>query len=293
MKKLLLCLALAAPVLAHAGDLTWNYSLTPVYVTDSDLDAGGQVSSTWLMGSLGATFALDQNQRVGLNFSASQQNWHFDSPKAWGGNAPWQDLNRYQLSMPYSYATAGGWIYSLSPGVEYSAEEGADRGESINYGVTTFVAKQFSPTLMLGVGLNAWQGAKDDDIIPFIVVNWKINDTLTLKNPYVAGPVGPAGLELAWQVAPKWELSAGGAIRNYEARLAKNNAQAANGAVEINTLPVFVSANYALTQDTSLKMYAGAALNGEFVISDQYGNEVSKENAATMPFFGVTVSGKF
>lgn len=295
MKKVMLSAAAALLVttLAHAGDVAWNYSITPVYAPNTDLDAGGQVKTTWLMGALSATTAIDANQRLGLSLSASQQQWRFDAPKAWGGKTPWQDLNRAQLSLPYSYATASGWIYSLSPGVEYSGEDGADRGESINYGVTTFVANQVSPSLMLGLGLGAWQGAKENKVFPFLIVNWKVNDTLTLQNPYVAGPVGPAGLELVWQAAPKWELSAGGAMRSYDTRLAKDNPIVANGSLEINTVPVFISANYALTSDTSLKLYAGAALNSEFVMNNQQGHELAKENASTMPFLGLTLSGRF
>lgn len=294
MNKICLCVAaLVATTLVHAGDVAWSYSITPVYTPNTDLDSGGQVSTNWLMGSLGASTSLDQNQRLGFNLSASRQEWRFDAPKAWGGKTPWQDLNRLQLSLPYSYATASGWIYSLSPGVEYSGEEGADRGESINYGVTTFVANQVTPTLMLGFGVSAWQGASENKLFPFVVVNWKLSDALTLKNPYVAGPVGPAGLELVWQVAPKWALSAGGAVRTYDTRLAKDNAIAANGSLEINTVPVFVSANYAFTADTSLKLYAGAALNGEFVVRNQQGHEISKESYSTMPFLGLTLSGKF
>lgn len=294
MKKVMLCAAaLAVTTFAHAGDVAWNYSITPVYAPNTDLDSGGQVKTTWLMGSLSATTAIDKNQRLGLSLSGSQQQWRFDAPKAWGGKTPWQDLYRMQLSLPYSYATASGWVYSLSPGVEYSGEDGADRGESINYGVTTFVANQVSPSLMLGLGLGAWQGAKEDKVFAFLIVNWKVSDSLTLKNPYVAGPVGPAGLELAWQATPKWELSVGGAVRSYDTRLAKDNAIAANGSLEINTVPVFMSANYALTPDASLKLYAGAALNGEFVMNNQQGHEVAKENYSTMPFLGMTLSGRF
>ena len=82
-------------------------------------------------------------------------------------------------------------------------------------------------------------------------------------------------------------------MRSYETRLANANSVAANGSLEINTLPVFISANYAFTPDTSLKLYAGAALNGEFVINNQQGNELVKETYSTMPFLSVTLSGKF
>ena len=292
-KHIVLAAALSFTAAAHSADVAWDYSLSPVYVPSTDLDSGGQVQTTWLMGSLGATKQIDQHQRLGLSLSASQQQWRFDAPKAWRGKTPWQDLYRMQLSLPYSYATASAWIFSFSPGVEYSGEDGADFGESTNYGATTFVANQVSPSLLLGLGLSAWQGAKENKVFPFLVVNWKVSDTLTLKNPYVAGPVGPAGLELAWKMSPKWELSAGGAMRSYETRLANANSVAANGSLEINTLPVFISANYAFTPDTSLKLYAGAALNGEFVINNQQGNELVKETYSTMPFLSVTLSGKF
>ncbi|MGL6041956.1 MAG: hypothetical protein ACRC01_12280, partial [Deefgea sp.] len=285
MKKLIIMsLACAYPALASANDVQWNVSVTPIYSQKTDLDSGGRVGSDMILASLGAATAIDRNQRIGFNLSMSRQEWSFDTPKAWGGKTPFDDFNRAVLTVPYSYATSAGWIYSVSPGVEFSAEEGADRGESINYGLTAFAAHQFSPDLLLGLGVGAWDGPNDNKVFPFIIVNWKLTDRLTLKNPNVAGPAGPAGLELAWNVAPKWTLSAGGTWRDVEIRLSDSNPIASHGTVENRTVPLFVSADYAIAPSTSLKLYAGAALNGQFIINDNNGNEVSKEKYSTMPF---------
>nr|WP_314899065.1 DUF6268 family outer membrane beta-barrel protein [uncultured Deefgea sp.] len=294
MNKLILtAAALAVASLAQANDVTWNYSITPVYAPSTDLDGGGEVSTTWLSSSLGATKKIDQNQSLGFSISGSQQSWSFDKPKAWGGVTPWQDLRSAQLTLPYSYATADGVIFSFSPGVQYAAEDGADQGESINYGANAFVAKYFSPSLMLGLGVGAWQAFESNNVYPFLIVNWKITDTLSLNNPFVAGPVGPAGLELSWKATPQWELSAGGTWRSYESRLAANNPIATNGVLQNNSVPLFVRASYKMTDSARLDFYAGTAVNGEFTIQNQQGNDVVTEKYSSMPFLGLTLSGKF
>lgn len=292
-KQLIVSLVGACSAFTYADDVRWNFSVTPIYSQKTDLDAGGQVSSDMILASLGATTAIDRNQRIGFNLNMNRQEWSFDDAKAWGGKTPFGDFNRAVLTIPYSYATSAGWIYSFSPGVEFSAEEGADRSESINYGFTAFAAHQFSPDLMLGLGVGAWDGPIDNKVFPFLVVNWKMTDSLTLKNPNVAGPAGPAGLELAWNVAPKWTLSAGGTWREVEIRLSDTNPIASHGTVENRTVPLFVSADYAVSSNTSLKFYAGAAMNGQFIINDNNGNEVSKEKYSTMPFLALTLSGQF
>ncbi|MBM5570390.1 MULTISPECIES: hypothetical protein [Deefgea] len=294
MKKIaVLSAALACSTLASANDVVWNLNVTPIYSQKTDLDSGGRVGSNMVLASLGASTAIDRNQRIGFNLNLSRQEWEFDAPKAWGGKTPFGDFNRAVLTVPYSYGTQSGWIYSVSPGVEFSAEEGADRNESINYGLTAFAARQFSPDLMLGLGVGAWDGPIDAKVFPFLIVNWKVSDSLTVKNPNVAGPAGPAGLELAWSASPKWTLSAGGTWREVEIRLSDSNPIASHGSVENRTVPLFVSADYEISPSASLKFYAGAALNGQFIINDHNGNEVSKEKYSTMPFYAVTLSGKF
>lgn len=294
MKKLLLVsITAACSMQAFANDVVWNFGVTPIYSQKTDLDSGGRVSSNMILGSIGATTVLDRQQRLGFNLSLSRQEWDFDSPKAWGGKTPFGDFNRAVLTIPYSYASQSGWVYSVSPGVEFAAEEGAGTSESINYGLTAFAARQFSPDFMLGLGVGAWDGPIDAKVFPFVVVNWKMTDSLTLKNPSVAGPTGPAGLELAWSATPNWTFSAGGTWREVEIRLSDENPIASHGSVENRTVPLFFSADYQISPSTSLKFYAGAALNGQFVINDNNGNEVSKEKYSTMPFYAVTLSGKF
>lgn len=85
----------------------------------------------------------------------------------------------------------------------------------------------------------------------------------------------------------------GGTWREAEIRLSDSNPIASHGTVENKTLPLFVSADYAVSPSMSLKLYAGATLNGQFIINDNHGNEVSKEKYSTMPFLALTLSGQF
>ena len=294
MKKTLITALLAMlPWCAVASEATFNYSVTPVVMPNADLEAGGEVSSEWLMASLSVNQQIDAQHSLGLALSASQQQWHFDAPVAWGGKTPWQDLNRLELSMPYRFVTADGWIFGLTPGVQYAAEAGADQGESINWGGNAYVAHYFSPRLMLGLGVSAWQSFDENVVFPFVLLNWQISDQLSLKNPFVAGPVGPAGLELSWKASSVWDFAAGGTWRSYQTRLASDNPIAANGILENNSVPLYVRAGYQFAPSTRVDFYAGAALNGEFKIRNQQGEALISESYATMPFLGLSLSGRF
>lgn len=294
LKKSLCCaLIAAAPLFAHAAGTEFNYAVTPVYVPDFNLDSGGKASTTWILGSVGAKTQIDPQQSLGVTLKAARQDWSFENPQAWGGVTPWGNLNRVDISLPYTYATQSGWLFSVAPNVQYAGETGADQGESMSYGATAFAAKFISPGLMLGLGLGAWTGLEESQIFPFLIVNWQITDALRLGNPFVASPAGPAGLELAWKVAPQMELAAGGTWRSYQTRLATDNKVAANGVLEDNSIPLFVRGSYTVNKAVRFDAYVGSAVSGEFIIYNQNGQKISTEKHDAMPFVSLSMSGTF
>jgi Domain of unknown function (DUF6268) len=295
LKHTLCCTALMTLAMtAQAGDAQISYALTPVMVPEFDLNSGGTADATWMMTSIGVSKALDPQRSIGVNIAASRQDWNFSQPVAWGNVAqPWGTLHRWSVSVPYTYASAAGWLYNIAPGAELASESGAAQSESVSYGGTAFAAKIFSPTLMLGLGLSAWSGLEEAEVFPFLVIDWKIGDNLRLANPFAAGPAGPAGLELSWKATPALELGAGGTVRRFTSRLSEKNEVAAKGVLEDSSLPLFVRASYTISQELRLDAYAGAAIAGEFVVKNQHNQLISTEEHAAMPFLALSASGRF
>jgi hypothetical protein len=295
IKQILCGTALSAiAVMAQATDTSISYSLTPVMVPEFDLNSGGTADATWMMASVGVTKNLAPRTSLGVDISATRQDWNFNSPKAWGAvTEPWGTLHRWSVSVPYRSATSSGWFYTVAPGVELAAESGASNSDSLSYGATAFAAKMFSPGLMLGLGVSAWSGLEEASVFPFVVVQWQITEQLRLANPFNAGPAGPAGLELSWQASPALQLAAGGTVREFTSRLSAKNQVAANGLLEDSSMPLFVRASYTISKELQLDAYAGAALGGEFKIKNQQNQLVRTEEHDAMPFFAISASGQF
>ena len=80
--------------------------------------------------------------------------------------------------------------------MDFAGASGAETGESLSYGAVLSAAYAFGPDLMVGLGAGVFERLDQSEVFPYVVIDWKINDRLRLTNPFRAGPVGPAGLEL-------------------------------------------------------------------------------------------------
>ncbi|WP_373974882.1 DUF6268 family outer membrane beta-barrel protein [Chitinibacter sp. SCUT-21] len=294
LKQTLMTLLFAqAASLAQANESSYDYAVSSIRSAEFKLDSGGEAKTHWIMGHFGIKHRLDAQNSVGIDFSAARQDWDFKHPQAWGGKTPWETIEQTGVSLNYTFASPGGLIYSFSPSVEYSGETDAEHSDGLNYGATGFIAKSFSPDLLLGLGLGAFSNFDDTSVFPFIIVNWQITPTLRLSNPFTASAVGPAGLELSWAATPQFDLATGGTMRSYRSRLAKNNSVASSGVLEQKSFPLFVRAGYRFNSALRLDGYLGSAMAGEMLIHDQNGNEVVKEKHDPIPFIAVTFSGQF
>lgn len=286
-------MALSTPWLAYANDTSVDYSASYLFTRDFELNRGGEARFNWQQVGIGVQHRLDPQRTLGLDISGGKQKWTFTQPNAWGGRAPWQTLERAGLSVSYQYVSQDGWIYQIAPGIEYAGEADAKRSDALGYGATGFIARAWSPDLLLGLGISAWSGLENTSAFPFIVIDWRISPSLRLHNPFSAGPVGPAGLELSWSPLPKLELATGATIRSYSSRLAANNTVAAGGVLEQTTVPVFVRAGYAFSPFMRLDAYLGAGLAGKLTLHDAQEREISQEKHDPAPFMAIAVSGTF
>jgi hypothetical protein len=294
LKHTFITLALAQTInLAQAAETSYDYAVSSIRSAEFKLDSGGEAKTHWIMGNLGIKHQLDRQNSIGIDFSAARQHWDFKHPQAWGGKTPWHSIEQAGVALNYTHISQSGLIYSFSPSVEYSGERDAERSDSLNYGGTGFIAKSFSPDLLLGLGLGVFCNYDDTSVFPFIIVNWQITPTLRLSNPFTASAVGPAGLELSWAAAPQFELATGGTMRSYTSRLAKNNAVASGGILEQNSFPLYVRAGYRFNSALRLDGYLGGAMAGEMLIRDRNGQQISKEQHDPMPFVAMTFSGQF
>jgi len=277
---------------AQQAATTYSLTVTPIYEGTTTLDRGGESGSSSLLVNASFQHAWSRQWVIGGSLQYGRDDWRFTSPTAFGGQAPWDTVNRAVASISATYITAGGIRWTLAPQVEYAAESGATSSASYGYGALLMAAKSFSQDLTLGLGLGAFRRIEENSYIPFLIVDWQITRNLRLANPFAAGPAGGAGLELSYAFAPGWELGVGGAYRSYRFRLSEDG-PTPNGIGEYQLTPFFLRAGYSVDKTWQLNFYAGAAFGPKLVLENAAADEIASDKPGTTPILGATISARF
>jgi len=281
--------SIASSVLPAAD---YRYSVVPIYQFDSDLDSGGTAGYTGVLASLGRSWTIDSGASLGFRLRFDYEDWRFDDLGALGGLAPWNDVYRVGLAVPYSVTTDGGWRWSLTPTVEYAGESGAEFADSLEYGASLVAARAIRPDLTLGLGVGIYYRIGDTSAFPFVMIDWRITDRLRLSNPTPGGPSGPAGLELRYALDSGWEVGLGAAYRSDRFRLDRDG-PFPSGVGEQRSVPVLASIGRQLSDGLSLRLYAGAALGSKLRVEDEDGRRLYDEDRDPAAMVGLLVNGRF
>jgi hypothetical protein len=290
------CAAVGAPPAlaqdAAPGTVTAAASLTGVAQFDTDLDGGGRFRWSGAFASASLARQVTKELEVGVNVRYDYQDWRFDAPSRFGGQAPWGRLQTPTLGIDIDFTLASGLDLGLSPTVGGSYENGAKTGDAVTWGLIATATQFFSQDLVLGLGAGIFRQIEETRVYPFVVVNWRINDKLRLANPFPAGPAGGAGLELAYALDERWEIAAGGSYRSYRFRL-KDSGANAGGVGENSFFPLFARVRWKLAPKTNLDLYAAAFVGGELKLMDASGNNRASDNYRTAPAAGLTLAQRF
>ncbi|KAA6186340.1 hypothetical protein F2Q65_05975 [Thiohalocapsa marina] len=282
-----------APVLAASGT---SYAVVPVHEASADLDSGGDAGYTGVLTSIGHRWALDERSSLGLRLRFDYRDWDFNGLGAFGGpfggRKPWGEVYRYGVAVPYSLSTQGGWLLSLTPSIESAGESGARFSDSLEYGASLAVARSMRPDLTLGLGVGIYERIEETSAFPFIMVDWRITDRLRLSNPAATSPSGPAGLQISYALDSGFELALGAAYRSDRFRLDRNGTFAA-GVGEHRSIPVLASIGRRFSPGLGLRLYAGAALNGELRVEDEGGRRLYSEDQDPAALVGLEIGGRF
>lgn len=234
---------------------------------------------------------IDRHWTVGLGLSVDYERWNFSDIDGLAGVDLWDEIFRPGISIPVFYSTGEKWRFGIIPSITFAGASGAETSESLSYGAVLSAAYAVRPNLMLGLGVGMFERLDQSDVFPFVVIDWKINDRLRLTNPFRAGPVGPAGLELVYTPDNTWEMGFGGVYRSYRFRLDDSSA-VADGIGEVDFWAPFLRVGRRLGNHYHLDINGGALVGGSITIEDQNGNELGDTDYDTAPFIGVTLKGK-
>lgn len=270
----------------------YSFSYTPLYQFKADLDSGGDFDVHRHFLRFNAIRFINRQWAVGLGLGFDYEKWNFNNVRTLSGAAPWGEIFRPSISIPVFYSATPKWRFSLIPSVELAGASGAEADESVSYGAVLAGSYAFSPNFSLGLGAGLFNRLDQTEGFPFIVIDWKINDQFRLKNPFEAGPAGPAGLELVYTPVNKWEIGIGGAYRSYRFRLDDNSAFV-DGIGEVNFVATFARIGYKLGRGFSINLAAGGLFDGQIEVMDKNGNDIGATDYDQTPFVGLVLSGGF
>jgi len=290
------CLCVAVPRASAQGNppgtVTVSGAVTGIHQFDVDLDQGGHVqwSSAAINGSVTRQFVPAFAAGISLRYAS--EDWRFDSPVAFGGTPPWQDLRRASAGLNLSLALSHTLLVGLSPNVEWAYDTGASTGDALTYGAVVSAVKVVRTGMTLGAGASVQRKFYSVKVSPFVIVNWKLNDHLRIANTTSAGPEGGAGVELRWTLTPVWELAGGGVTKSDRYRLAQTGPNAGNVA-EISSIPMFARLSRKLGPNFKADFYAGAMAQGRLRIKDPNGHELASTDCGVAPAIAATFSLKY
>jgi hypothetical protein len=295
------CLFLLVAAFASASNAqmpprsgTTATSLTASVLTqlDTDIDRGGNFSWSGADINAGVTHTFTTAFSAGISAKLGAERWSFDGPSAFGASAPWGTIYRPGVGLNVGYRATRDLSVFVAPQVEWAYEAGASASDAMNYGAIVGVTKSFSPDLILGVGAGAFRQIDRNFYFPFVIVNWKITESLRLSNPLQAGPTGGAGLELAYSWPNAWELAAGAAFREYRFRL-NADGPTPDGLGQNQGVPLFLRLTRNFGPAARIDLYAGAVVGGELKLINAAGGTVQSSKYGTAPLLALSATARF
>lgn len=274
------------------GQTVTLFSLTGVNQFSTGMSGGGSFSWNDATASLRVNRQLSPEWGAGVNLQYGYQHWSWRNPETFGGVAPWQGINVPLLGLSVSYAPTAQWRFSVNPSIEWAAETGVGTSRSATYGAVALATHTWSPDLTLGVGAGVFRQIDETRVFPFLAINWRVTDKLTLRNPLTAGPTGGAGLELTYQIDDHWNVGAGGAYRSYRFRL-NDSGPFAGGIGQNRLIPVFARVSYQFLPGTRIDLYGIASTAGNVQAKSADGNQVFGTGYNTGFGFGLNLSHRF
>lgn len=290
----MLAAALATAGAAHAQSGGWSpfVSVTPVYQGKSDLDGGGKVSVGSVLFRAGVSGDLGGGNRAGVVLTYDYYDFSFSNPTVFGAAAPWGKVQRFGIAAPLTFAAGSDWTIGFTPSADWIGENGADSGESLSWGAIVSATRRFADGNRLGFGLGVYDRFEKTSVFPMLLVDWRFNDRWRLINPLPAGPTGPAGLELDYQLDRNWTMGLGAAWRSFRFRLDETG-PTPNGVGEERGAPVFLRATRSFGEGMALHLYAGVLLGGQLRLEDAAGNLLRKTDFDPAPLVGLNFTARF
>ncbi len=247
---------------------------------DADLDDGGDV--TLVRARAGASVGIPAGERGQLTIGYDYELSDYDFTDATGlvpGIAdPWGTVHSHGLGLTYARRLSLRWSALVGGNIAWSAEEGADLGDSLTGG--GFAAGQFAATEKLFIGLGVGVRSRLEDSVllsPVILLDWTISEQWKLSNE------GRPGLTLSYVPAETWTIDLTGAFEFRDFRL--DDSGPLPGGVGVDSrVPVSLGVTWTPSPMFTFGARAGAYFFTTLEALDVNGNEAGTSDVDPGPF---------
>jgi hypothetical protein len=264
-----------------------------VHQFDADIDDGGSFSVNRFFIQAGPTYTTENATSISLAVGYGFDGYSFSGKSGFGGRKPWEDIQTLRLSIPVRWKMSQKWTGFASPTVRSTGEKGADFNEAITGGGFAGFSYKFGDRLSIGPGIGVLTQLEDSTrVIPILVINWKITDTLSLNTGRGIGATLGPGLTLDWRPSRTWSFSFGGRYESLRFRLDEDGA-VPNGIGDDRAFPIFAGVGYSFGPMIRISFIGGAEVGGELRLEDENGRSITEENHDSVGFMGFAFSARF
>lgn len=262
----------------------------------SDIDGGGSASKGVFQLKAGVPLVRETDLSISLTSSFRLDAYDFSGGSAGSLAAlnPWEDIYRYQLGTFIRWDFKKDWSLIATPSVRSNAESGASLSDSLQAGGIIGISHKISDTLTIGSGFGYQSQIEDSaSVYPILLIQWKINEALTLTTSPPAGATPGPGLALRWDISDESRFTVGFSYENNRFRLDKDSAASAGGVGEESGIPLYGVYTWKSSEHTQTSIIAGVKLGGELRLEDKSGNKLIERDSDAAPFIGINVGYTF
>ncbi|MCJ7715191.1 MAG: hypothetical protein MUO54_01555 [Anaerolineales bacterium] len=301
-----LFLLIAVPTIAKAGKISernaglaskigWSAFTRGGYVhqMDTDIDNGGSFSVNRFFIQGGPTYVSDKGTSISLAVGYGFDGYNFSGNTGFGGQNPWEDIHSLRFSIPLRWKINEQWTGFVSPTIRFTGEKEADFDNALTGGGFVAFSYRYGDRLTIGPGIGVLTQLEDSTrVIPILIINWKITDTLSLNTGRGIGATLGPGLTFDWRPSRTWSFSIGGRYERLRFRLDEEGA-VPNGVGDDRSFPIFGGITYSFTPMIRIGVLGGVEVGGELRLEDENGNTIINEDHDPTGFLGITFSARF
>lgn len=265
------------------------------YQLPTDLDGSGEYDVSRLGFSAGVNQKVNDALRLDFSASYTVDTYGFDGGAAGSLAArdPWDEVRTLGLRGNAIYSINRQWAAFGGPLLSWSADSDADLADGLSGGGVIGVNYAESFDKRIGVGLLVTDQVRDDvRYLPIVIVDWRLTDTLTLRNSSYALSAGGPGFELAYDLNETTQLSFG-AMWSSERFLLSEDSSVPGGVGSVSQLPVYATLEWNPDRSFELRASVGVVAWGQAEVQNSRGLRVVREDADPSVAFGLNLTVRF